>query len=102
MAGKIGYKLVVFMSKQMIACDEASFLISYRHENQLGFKRWWQLSMHLLSCHLCRKYARQIDQLNASVDQYRERCNHESRTHYLAEESSARIQHTVDAELNVK
>ena len=102
MAGKIGYKLAVFMSKNMIACDEASFLVSYRHENRLGFKRWWQLNMHLLSCHLCRKYARQIDQVNASVTQYRESCNHETCTHYLTEESSARIQHTVEAELNVK
>lgn len=94
--------MVVFMSKHMIACDEASFLISYKHENRLGFKQWWQLNMHLLSCHLCRKYARQIDQLNATLKQYRESCNQKPCIHNLTVESSARIQQTVEAELNVK
>ena len=48
MIKKMGYKIMVFMSKRMIACDEASFLISYRHDQKLGIKRWWQLKMHLL------------------------------------------------------
>ena len=52
------------MSRRMIACDEASFLISYQQDNRLGFKRWMQLKMHLLTCHLCRKYASQINELN--------------------------------------
>ena len=64
MMKKMGNRMMVFMSKRMIACDEASFLISYKHDNRLGFKKWWQLKMHLLSCHLCRKYAHQIEQLN--------------------------------------
>lgn len=88
------------MSKRMIACDEASFLISYRFDQKLGVKRWWQLKMHLLTCHLCRKYSRQIEQLNHSVEQYRECCSNETCTHHLSDEANAEIQHVVSRELN--
>ncbi len=102
MARKLGYRLIVFMSKQMIACDEASFLISYKSEHRLGFKKWMQLKMHLLSCHLCRKYARQIEQLNNSLDQYRESCIHDTCSHHLSDASSDRIQHVLESELHGK
>lgn len=83
------------MTRRMIACDEASFLISYRHENRLDFRRWWQLNMHLLTCHLCRKYARQIDQLNSAVHKYRESCSHESCEHHLPEEAGVKMQQVI-------
>ena len=94
--------MVVFMSKRMIACDEASFLISYRSEHRLGLRKWLQLNMHLLSCHLCRKYARQIAQLNKSLDQYRESCSHDTCSHHLSDETSAKMQHVVERELHTK
>jgi hypothetical protein len=100
MAKKIGYKIMVFMSKRMLACDEASFLISYKQDQKLGFKRWWQLKMHLLSCHLCRKYSQQIEQLDLSVYQYRESCSHDPSTHHLSDSANAKIQHAVSSELN--
>ena len=80
--------MMVFMSKRMIACDEASFLISYKQDAQLGFKKWWQLKMHLLTCHLCRKYAHQIEQLNHSVEQYRHSCSNGTCSHHLSEEAT--------------
>lgn len=102
MIRKMRHRMMVFMSRQMIACDEASFLISYRHENRLGFRRWWQLQMHLLTCHLCRKYARQIDQLNHAVKHYSESCSHDTCQHHLPEEASVKIKHALSKELNTK
>ena len=102
MVKHLRHKMMAFMSKRMIACDEASFLISYKHDQKLGFKRWWQLKMHLLTCHLCRKYSRQIEQLNLSIDQYRDSCSSETCTHHLSDEANVKIQHAVSKELNAK
>ena len=102
MAKTMGHKMMAFMYKRMIACDEASFLISYRHDQKLGFRKWWQLKMHLLTCHLCRKYARQIEQLNLAVEQYRESCSSDTCSHHLSDEANAKIQHAVSSELKAK
>ena len=95
-------RMKVFMSKRMIACDEASFLISYRSDHRLGFFRWWQLKWHLLSCHLCRKYARHIGVLNKSLVVYRDQCSHESCGHHLSPEAGKRITQGIRQELNAK
>ena len=98
----MGHKLMVFMSRRMIACDEASFLISYRQDNRLDLRQWWQLKFHLLTCHLCRKYAIQIEQLSHTMEGYREGSHHESCSHHLSTDACDRMQHAVDKELNVK
>ena len=100
--GKMKYKMMVFMSKRMIACDEAGFLISYQHDNRLGFRKWWQLKIHLFTCHLCRKYDSQISQLNKAVDHYREGCSTGTCQHHLPESVGIRIQHEVNEGLNAK
>lgn len=102
MAGKMKYKLMVFMSRRMIACDEASFLISYKSDHRLGFRRWFNLKMHLLSCHLCRKYESQINQLNSAVVQYREGCSSGTCHHHLPKESRVEIDRVVSSELKAK
>ncbi len=91
--------MMAYISKWMLACDEAGYLISYREEHRLGLVRWWRLQMHLLSCHLCRKYARQIKQLSHSLEQYREQCSHDSCSHSMTEEASARIHREIDNHL---
>ena len=96
------YKMMVFMSKHMMACDEASFLISYRCDKKLGFKRWMQLKLHLLSCHLCMKYASQIEELNTSIDHYREQCSSESCHHHLPEDCRSEMELVVSRELKAK
>jgi hypothetical protein len=102
MAKGLFYKMMVKLSKWMIACDEASFLISFREDHRLGFRRWWQLKMHLLTCHLCRKYARQIGELNYSLEVYRDQCDHESCGHHLSPEAGSRIRKEITRELNAK
>ena len=99
---QIKHKMMVFMSKRMIACDEASFLISYKEDNRLGLRRWWQLKMHLLTCHLCRKYASQIKQLNHAVVRFREGCASGTCQHHLPEGAALKINQEVIKELNAK
>ncbi len=99
---KMKHRMMVFMSRRMIACDEASFLISYKEDNHLGLKKWWRLQMHLLSCHLCRKYASQIEQLNRAVGLYRENCTSPACLHHLPAEAGTKIQKVISAALNAK
>ncbi len=97
-----GYRMMVFMSKRMIACDEASFLISVREDRKLNFRRWWQLKMHLFTCHLCRKYEKQVGELKHSMELYRDGCTHESCSHRLAPDAGTRIDKVLTQELNAK
>ena len=90
------------MSRNMIACDEASFLISYRLDHRLGPYRWMQLKMHLLTCHLCRKYASQIEQLNKAVEQYSEACSSQICYHHLPQNYREEIKEQISRELNAK
>ena len=94
--------MMEFMSKRMIACDEAAFLFSYRSDQKLGMLWWWQLKFHLLTCHLCRKYARQIVQLNHSMELYKEQCSHEDCMHHLSPEAHTRIGQVLEKDLNAK
>jgi len=102
MIKRMMHKILVFMSRRMIACDKASFLISYRLDHRLGAYPWMQLKMHLLTCHLCRKYASQIEELNTALDQYREGCSSEACHHHLPNDSREEIQEQISRELNAK
>jgi predicted anti-sigma-YlaC factor YlaD len=44
----------------MMNCKEASVLMSLRHDRRLGAGERLGLSMHLLLCPRCRRFARQI------------------------------------------
>ena len=90
------------MSKRMIACDEAGFLLSYQQDNRLGMYRWMQLKMHLLTCHFCRKYARQIKQLDHAVAIYRVSSSREPSAQHLSEEATARMKQVLVRELDAK
>jgi len=94
--------VMVFMSKRMIACDEASFLISYMKDNRLGMAKWMRLKMHLLSCHLCRKYAIQIDELDNTVSEYRVDAHLEPLHHHLSDACCNKMKQAVEEGLNAK
>jgi hypothetical protein len=94
--------MMIYLSKRMIACDEASYLISLREDHRLGFIRWWQLNTHLLTCRLCRKYASQIRQLSHSLAMYRHQCKQENCKHHLSAEAGSRILAELTRELDAK
>ena len=97
-----GHRMIVYIIRCMIACDEASFLVSLREERKLSLREWWQLNMHLLSCHLCRKYARQIGEMQQTMEKYREACDPESCSHKLSHEAGNRMIKELDRGLNAK
>lgn len=94
--------LKALMSKKMIACDEAGYLISLRQDRSLGMKRWMQLQMHLITCHLCRKYARQISQINRLTGKYRDTPDQEETRLHLPGDKIESMKRSIDDHLNVK
>jgi hypothetical protein len=94
--------LMAYMYRKMISCEETAFLVSYRQDKKLTMKQTFQLRMHLFTCHLCRKYASQIKQLQRALDHHRERSSMEPCMHHLTEEECAHMQHAIEEELNAK
>ena len=94
------YRILAYMSRQMISCDEASYLVSYRQENRLTLRQAWQLRMHLVTCYLCRRYSAQIEQLQKAMDHYRHCTLHEDCQHHLDEEAAEQIHRVVAREMN--
>lgn len=98
----LGHRMKVFMSRQMIACDEAGYLISKSHDTKLTFREKINLRIHLLSCHICRKYETQIRQLSRIVHIYRHDCADDNCSHHLHQEKKAAMQQTLLDELEKK
>ncbi|MDA3822515.1 MAG: hypothetical protein PF450_07915 [Bacteroidales bacterium] len=99
MADKKGNKIMAYMSKNMMACDEAAYLISKSYESRLSLRKKIGLKIHLMSCHLCRKYEKQLSQLNRLMGTYKETSAAECH-HHLDAERKESINKCVCKELN--
>lgn len=51
----------------MLACKDASHLISERQERRLSLGERWGLRVHLWMCVNCRRFATQIDLLRRAM-----------------------------------
>jgi len=91
---------MVFMSKRMIACDEAGFLISKERDDKLSFREKISLRIHLMTCHFCRKYEKQIKQLHNLLGIYREEHTHEEALYTMSAKRKDVILHTLEQELD--
>jgi len=100
MLGKMKHNMMVFMSKRMLSCDEASFLMSKKYEEKITFKERFRLKMHLLSCYLCRRYEKQLAQLNSVVVDFRNDCQHQGCQHSMPTEAKIKTIQLVNKELN--
>ncbi len=99
MLGKMKHNMMVFMSKRMMPCDEASFLMSKKYEEKITFKERYGLKMHLLSCYLCRRYEKQLGQLNSVVTDFRNNCEHQGCQHAMPAEAKVKTTQLVNKEL---
>ena len=45
----------------MLSCKQATELISAKQDRKLTLSERLGMALHLMICHLCRKYKRQID-----------------------------------------
>lgn len=85
-------RLLMFLHKRMISCDQASYLVSLRYDHRLGLRQHWQLRMHLIACHLCRKYAHQILELQSALESCRHTILSGHGSHKLPRERAGRMQ----------
>ncbi|MEX2370944.1 MAG: hypothetical protein WD578_08055 [Bacteroidales bacterium] len=102
MTEKTTFKHKGFFSKNMISCDEAGFLISKSKDTRLSFQERMGMRMHLLTCHLCRSYAKQINKLNHLVSAYRKECIKDTCGHKIPEETKAVIESSLNEELKIR
>lgn len=100
MIRKMKHNMMVFMSKRMLSCEEAGFLISRSCEDKLTIKEKFRLRMHLFTCYLCRRYEKQLAQLNKVVQDYKKGCEDPGCQHHLEGEAKVRISRHVDKELH--
>ncbi len=91
------YKIVVWMSKKMISCEEASFLISKSLDTKLTIKEKINLRMHHMVCELCRRYAKQIKQLDAKIGILKEDAD-ENIYHHLTPEQKDQLKKILEEE----
>ena len=92
--------LMAFMSRHMMSCDEAGFLVSRSCDSRLPFFRRVGLKFHLMTCALCRKYEKQLRQLKLIVDDYKESCECECH-HHMDESSKKELNKKVCKELGI-
>ena len=100
MLGKMKHKMMVFMSKRMLSCDNASFLMSKKFEEKITLKERFSLKMHLLSCYLCRRYEKQLTQLNSVVVEFRNNSEDQGCQHFMPTEVKIDTSQLVNKELN--
>lgn len=100
MLGKMRHNMMVFMSKRMLSCDEASFLMSKKYDTKISFRERFRLRMHLFSCYLCRRYEKQLTQLNRVVDDFKNSCDHSACQHSMPNEAKGKTMELVNRELN--
>lgn len=96
----LGHRMKVFMSRQMIACDEAGYLVSKSHDTKLSFREKINLRIHLMTCHVCRKYETHITQLSRIFDIYRHDCADKDCHHHLHQEKKKALHQTLLDEIN--
>lgn len=100
MLGKMKHKMMVYMSKRMLPCDEASFLMSKKYEEKITIKERFRLRMHLFSCILCRRYEKQLRQLNKAMTDFKYSCEDNECQHHMPAEAKIKIAQCVNNELN--
>lgn len=54
-----------------ISCREAARLITGRLDRQLPLRARLVLRLHLMACHACPRFARQIELMDRAMDRWR-------------------------------
>ena len=57
---------------QMLTCKEASVLLSQKQERPLGMGERLLLKFHLLICHGCTNFSRQLVLIRTAIKSYRD------------------------------
>jgi len=77
--------------KIMISCHEATYLISKKQEDKLSLTEQMKLSLHLMYCKYCNRFAKQTKQITKSIKEMNKRIKKNSVKIKLTEEQKNRI-----------
>lgn len=102
MAGMIKRRMMAYLGKHMISCEEAAFLVSRSIDDRLPLRKRLAVRIHLWTCHLCKKYAAQLGELDALVSQYRTDCTNGHCKHHMSEHQKDEIRAKVDEALRAR
>jgi len=56
------------MNKIMLSCDMATYLITRNEFEKLNYAKRMQLSMHLVACKYCRRFAEQSKYISEQLN----------------------------------
>ena len=79
----------------MMNCKQATELVSQKLDRKLGLAQRLSLKMHLLMCHLCRKYARQLEFLHRATPQIDDHIENQSDIE-LSDAAKTKIKQALD------
>lgn len=102
MSMNVGRRMKVYMAGKMIGCDQAGYLVSKSKETKLNCREKIGLRFHLVTCHVCRKYAHQLNDLQHMVIKYKNYCTDETVVHLLPDETRSSLKKTLEKEMTGK
>ena len=77
--------------KIMISCYDATYLISKKQEEKLSLTEQMKLSLHLMYCKYCNRFAKQTKQITDSIKKMNKKMKDSSIKIKLTEEQKKRI-----------
>ena len=60
------------MNKIMLSCDKATYLITRNEYEKLNYTNRVQLSMHLVACKYCRRFAEQSEYITEQLNKLKD------------------------------
>ena len=87
------------MSKVMLDCDHATYLLTQSEYEKLHCVKRVQLKMHLASCKLCRAFAKQSKIITGQLDSLKE-IDEDNLSLHLSNQQKEELQETI--ETNIK
>lgn len=80
----------------MITCYESTYLISKKQEDKLSLAEQIQLSMHLMFCKYCNRFAKQTNMITKSIKDMNRKMKEQSVNITLTMEQKKRIQDAIN------
>ncbi len=84
----------------MISCYESTYLISKKQEDSLSLAEKVQLSMHLMFCKYCNRFAKQTNMITKSIKDMNRKMKEQSVNITLTQDQKRRIQDAINKQQN--
>jgi predicted anti-sigma-YlaC factor YlaD len=88
-------KMSVLLANILTSCEESTFLLSKRQHEKLSLKENINIKIHLLTCHACRSFVKQINFLSKCINKLKK----EDNLFQLSPEEKSQIQQNLRDEL---